>query len=691
MFFGVDYYPEHWVYPHAGTPENPESRWHQDVLLMVEAGVNVVRMGEFAWGLYEPEEGKFDFSWMLRMMDLFKDAGIKVVLGTPTAAPPIWLAKKYPEILPLDADGLRRHEGTRRAVCLNNNIFRDHTERLVRELAKALGSHPQLIAWQVDNGLGGHGSEFTFNEETREDWIQWLKLKYETLDRLNEMHGNRFWTQMISDWNHVPMPRRSPTNHNPSLVMDWMRFTSDSIVAYARMQVSILKEITPKIPVTQNLRAMSRNFDHFDMAELLDFVSVDSDATMKNRSAENAFYIDVMRSLKKQNIHAPGDSNSGFWVMEHKAGNVNWADVNSLIRPGVMRLFTYQWISRGADGVLYFLWRQPRIGSEKFYGGVLTHDGRADGRVYQEFKQVGTELELLSAVLKGTRVKADVAIVVSPENEWNLRRLPQPNRHFHQREHMQLFHAAFHDRNIPVEFVRPTEDLSKYKVVIAPSLQLLAGVEADQLKLYVMNGGTLVGTCNTGLVDEHHMAPDSGFPHDLTDVFGLEVMEFDPLPPGEENHMAMKGGFTATQIHPGRLWCDIIKPLSCQVLATFSKDFYAGSPAFTLNSFGTGRALYIGTVSHQAFYNDLVTYLRQVAGVVPLLRVPDSIEVSAREKDGSRYYFLLNHQNTPVRLNFYKPVHDFLTSRSFSGNYDLAPHGVLVLDESLTQAAEPSI
>ena len=691
MFFGVDYYPEHWVYPHAGTPENPESRWHQDVLLMVEAGVNVVRMGEFAWGLYEPEEGKFDFSWMLRMMDLFKDAGIKVVLGTPTAAPPIWLAKKYPEILPLDADGLRRHEGTRRAVCLNNNIFRDHTERLVRELAKALGSHPQLIAWQVDNGLGGHGSEFTFNEETREDWIQWLKLKYETLDRLNEMHGNRFWTQMISDWNHVPMPRRSPTNHNPSLVMDWMRFTSDSIVAYARMQVSILKEITPKIPVTQNLRAMSRNFDHFDMAELLDFVSVDSDATMKNRSAENAFYIDVMRSLKKQNIHAPGDSNSGFWVMEHKAGNVNWADVNSLIRPGVMRLFTYQWISRGADGVLYFLWRQPRIGSEKFYGGVLTHDGRADGRVYQEFKQVGTELELLSAVLKGTRVKADVAIVVSPENEWNLRRLPQPNRHFHQREHMQLFHAAFHDRNIPVEFVRPTEDLSKYKVVIAPSLQLLAGVEADQLKLYVMNGGTLVGTCNTGLVDEHHMAPDSGFPHDLTDVFGLEVMEFDPLPPGEENHMAMKGGFTATQIHPGRLWCDIIKPLSCQVLATFSKDFYAGSPAFTLNSFGTGRALYIGTVSHQAFYNDLVTYLRQVAGVVPLLRVPDSIEVSAREKDGSRYYFLLNHQNTPVRLNFYKPVHDFLTSRSFSGNYDLAPHGVLVLDESLAQAAEPSI
>ncbi|MBI3869460.1 MAG: beta-galactosidase [Verrucomicrobia bacterium] len=687
MYFGVDYYPEHWVYPHAGTPEHPEARWQEDVSLMMEAGVNVVRMGEFAWGLYEPHEGQFDFAWMRRMMDLLGDAGIKVVLGTPTAAPPIWLARKYPQILPLDERGQLRYEGTRRAVCLNSDKFRELSVKVVEALARALGDHPQLIGWQIDNGLGGHGTEFTFNEETRADWIQWLRMKYETLDRLNEMHGNRFWAQMVHEWDHVPMPRRAPTVHNPALIMDWLRFSSDSIVAYARMQTELLKQITPHVPVTQNLRAMTRDFDHFDMAETLDFVSVDSDATMTTKSAENACYIDMMRSLKKQGIRAPGGGDSGFWVIEHKAGNVSWADVNTLVRPGVIRLFSHQWVSRGADGLLYFHWRQPRIGSEKFYGGVLTHDGRADGRVYQEFKQIGKEMEKLGPILAGTRVKSEVAILVSSENDWNMRHVPQPNRRFNQREHVQLFYNAFHDRSVPVDFVRATEDLSRYKAVIAPSIQLLAGGEADLLKLYVMHGGTVVATCNTGLVDEHHMAPDSGYPHDLTDLFGLEVVEFDPLPAGEENHLAVKGGFAATHLHPARIWCDIIKPISCQVLATFAKDFYAGSPALTINQYGEGRAIYIGTISQPSFYHDLVGFLRQQCGVHPLLKVPENIEVSAREKDGMRVYFLLNHQNSPVRLTFYKPVHDFLTNKTISGPYDLQPHGVLILDESIALSA----
>lgn len=685
MYFGVDYYPEHWVYPHAGTRERPEDRWQEDVSLMMEAGVNVVRMGEFAWGLYEPEEGRFDFEWMRRMMDLLGEAGIKVVLGTPTAAPPLWAARRYPHILPVDSSGLSRSEGTRRAVCLNSGKYRELSARIVEELARNLGRHPQLISWQVDNGLGGHGTEFSFNEETRREWIEWLRMKYETLDRLNEMHGNRFWSQMVYDWDELPMPRRAPTVHNPALLMDWMRFSSDSIVAYARLQIDILKRATPEVPVTHNLRAMTRDFDHFDMAETLDFVSVDSDATVRSRSSDNACYIDMMRSLKKTGIRAPGGAGSGFWVIEHKAGNVNWTEVNSLVRPGVVRLFSHQWVSRGADGLLYFMWRQPRIGSEKFYGGVLTHDGRADGRVYAEFKQIGKEMEKLAPILQGSRVKAEVGILVTPENDWNMRHLPQPTSHFNQREHLLLYYNALHGRNIPVDFVRPTEDLTGYKLLIAPSLQLLGGGEADRLKLFVMNGGTLVGTCNTGLVDEHHMAPDSGYPHDLTDVFGLEVMEFDPLPLSEENHLAVKGGFIATQLHTARLWCDVIKPLSCQVLATFAKDFYAGSPALTVNQFGAGRAVYVGTVGTAHFYHDLINYLRNLCGVHPLIKVPENIEVSAREKDGTRVYFLLNHQSTAIRLNFYKPVHDFLSDRTLSGGFDLPGYGVLILDESIAR------
>ena len=680
MYFGVDYYPEHWVYPYAGTAEKPEERWKRDVDLMIAAGVNVVRMGEFAWGLYEREEGKYDFEWMRRAMDLFGRAGIKVVLGTPTAAPPIWLAQKHPEILPIDERGLKRYEGTRRAYCANSDIYWDYTQKIVRALAEALGKHPQLIAWQIDNGLGGHNTEASFNEEARRDWHAWLRAKYETIERLNDQVGLRFWGQVVSKFEEVPMPRATPAAHNPALVIDWMRFCSDTIVAYARMQANLLRELTPDIPVTQNLRALTRTFDHFDMAEVIDFVSLDSNAAIKSKASELACEIDMIRSLKKTNIKTP-NGDTGFWVIEQKAGHVDWQEVNSGVRPGVIRLFTYQLISRGASGVLFFLWRQPRMGIEQFYGGVLTHDGRGENRGYIEIKQMGEELKLLAPALKDTRVVAETCILFSHDNDWDFKYNRQLNKHFHLREHIQLFYNALHDRNIPVDFARPTEDLSKYKIVFVPSIHLLAGGEADLLKLYVQNGGTLVATCNTGLVDEHHIAPDSGFPHDMTDLFGLEVLEFDPLPPGEENHLMIKGQFTTTHLHPARLWCDIIEAKGCQVLGTYAKDFYAGRPAITINNYGDGKAIYIGTVSTQPFYADLVVWLRQLVGLFPLLKVPDTVQVSMRQKEGRKIYFLLNHQPSPVRISFFKPMQDFLSGREISGNYDLPPHGVLVLDE----------
>jgi beta-galactosidase len=680
MYFGADYYPEHWIYPYAGTAEEPESRWERDAHLMFAAGINVVRMGEFSWGLCERQEGQYDFAWLRRAMDVMAMAGIQVVLGTPTAAPPIWLARKHPEILPRDEQGLTKYQGTRRAYCLNSDTYWDYSKRIVHAMAKALGDHPQLIAWQIDNGIGGHETECSFNEESRRDWIAWLKAKYETIERLNELMGLRFWGQIVSDWDEVPMPMSAPTVHNPSLLTDWRRFSSDTCVAFVKMQADLLHEITPSIPVTSNLRAPARKFDHWDMAAVLDFVSVDSNPTVKTKSAENACDLDMLRSLKKSDIRIPGGE-CGFWIIEQKAAQVNWQDVNSLVRPGVVRLFTYQMISRGAEGVLYFFWRQPRVGSEKFYGGVLTHDGRNQGRVYKEISQIGEEIKLLSGVLKDTKVVADVCILYSHDNEWTLNQPMQPNSYFNQRQHIQLFYNALHDRNIQVDFARPTEDLSKYKLVIAPSLHLLAGGEADLLKLYVQNGGTLVATFNTGLVDEYGIAPDTGYPHDLTDLFGMEVMEFDPLPPSEENHLNFKGAFPTSHLHPARIWCDLIEPKECQVLATYAKDFYAGRPAMTMNTFGLGTAIYIGTMSHQHFYSDLVVWLRQMCNLFPLIKVPETVEVSMRQKEDTKIYFVLNHQDSHIRLQFYKPVHDFLTGNTLQGNYDLPPHGVLLLDE----------
>jgi beta-galactosidase len=547
-------------------------------------------------------------------------------------------------------------------------------------MAKALGDHKQVVAWQIDSGIGGHQTEFSFNEEARHEWQMWLEAKYETIERLNEQLGLRYWGQLVSSWDQVPMPKLAPTVHNPALLLDWNRFCSDTIVQFIKMQADVLRELCPRHPLTTNLRALQRRFDHFDMAQVLDFVSIESNAAIKAKAAELACEIDILRSLKKTDVRTP-DGDYGFWVIEQKAGQVNWQDVNSLVRPGIVRLFTYQLISRGASGVMYYHWRQPRIGNEKFYGAVLPHHLHQNNRVYREISQIGEELKLLAPVIKGTKVVAEACILYSHDNDWALQQPMQPNKFFNLRDHIQLIYTALHDRNISIDFARPTEDLSKYRLVFAPSLHLMAGGEADRLKLYVQNGGTLVGTFNTGLVDEHQIAPDTGYPHDLTDLFGLEVVEFDPLPPGEENHLTFKGAFPTSHMHPARLWCDIIEPNGCQILATYAKDFYSGTPAMTMNTFGLGKAVYIGTLSHQHFYYDLVTWLRQMCNLHPLLKVPDTVEVSLRQKEGTKVFFLLNHQNSPVRIQFYKPMHDFLTGSTFSGNYDLPPHGVLVLDE----------
>src|SRR3974390_2951010 len=637
MYFGVDYHPEQWVYPYGGTLDNPESSWEQDAELMQAAGINVVRIGEFIWGLCEPEDGKYDFSWLKRVMDILGRSGIKVVLATPTAAPPLWLARKHPEILPIDERGLTKHEGTRRAVCLNSDVFWKYSKRIVEQMAKTLGQHPDLIAWQIDNGLGGNFTEASFNEEPRRDWHSWLAAKYETIERLNQLMGLRHWGQVVTGWDQVPMPMAAPTLHNPACVLDWCRFCSGTIGQFVKMQAGLLRELTPKCPVTTNLRPLVHRFDHFDLAEVIDFVSIERTAAIKAKSAELACEIDMLRSLKKSGIRTP-DGDTGFWVIEQKAGNVTWQEVNSLVRPGVLRMFTYQLISRGATAILFFRWRQPRFGTEKFHGAVLPHKAREDGRVYREVAQLGEEVKLLAPSLQGTHVRAETCILYSHDNEWALQQPNQPNKFFNLRDHILLFYTALHDRNIAVDFARPTEDLSQYKIVFAPSLHLLAGGEADRLKLYVQNGGTLVATFNTGLVDEHNMAPDTGYPHDLTDLFGLEVLEFDQLPVGEENHMTFKGTFPTSHLHPARLWCDLIEPHECQILAAYAKDFYAGRPAMTMHTYGLGKAIYIGTQSHQHFYNDLVGWLRQICNLHPLLKVPDTVEVSMRPSDDSRVF-----------------------------------------------------
>ena len=304
-----------------------------------------------------------------------------------------------------------------------------------RGLAYVQFSHYHAVSYThlIDNGLGGNFTEAAFNDDACLDWHGWLEAKYETVERMNDLMGLRHWGQVVTRWDQVPMPMHAPAAHNPALVLDWCRFCSDTIVQFVKMQAEVLHELTPDCPVTTNLRPLIHRFDHFDLAEVIDFVSIESTASIKAKSSELACEIDMLRSLKKTGIRSP-DGDTGFWVMEQKAGNVNWQDVNSLVRPGVLRMFTYQLVSRGATAIVFFRWRQPRFGTEKFHGAILPHHLEGSSRVYQEISQISEELKMLAPALKDTKVIPEVCILYSHDNDWTLQQPNQPNKFFSLRE-----------------------------------------------------------------------------------------------------------------------------------------------------------------------------------------------------------------------------------------------------------------
>ena len=307
MYFGVDYHPEQWVFPYGGSAENPEAEWLHDVELMVKAGINVVRIGEFTWGLCEPEDGKFDFTWLNRVMDILGQAGIQVVLATPTAAPPIWLTEKHPEILPLDEHGRVKHAGTRRAVCLNSEAFWNHSKRIVEEMAKALGPHPQLIAWQIDNGLGGNFTEAAFNEASSLDWHGWLEAKYRNHQAAERNDGSA----SLGPGGHplgsgADADARARPLHNPALVLDWKPVLQRHHCAVRQNASRGAARSDARPPGDDEPARPHHRFDHFDLAEAIDFVSIESTAAIKAKPSEIACEIDMLRSLKKEDIKHAG-------------------------------------------------------------------------------------------------------------------------------------------------------------------------------------------------------------------------------------------------------------------------------------------------------------------------------------------------------------------------------------------------
>jgi beta-galactosidase len=723
ILYGGDYNPEQWS----------EEVWQEDVRLMKQAGVNMVSLGIFSWALLQPEPDRYDFAWLDKVMDLLWKHGIYVDLATATASPPAWLSVRHPDTLPMDENGVRYSHGSRQHYCPNSPVYRDYSERLVRRLAERYTDHPALAMWHVNNEYGCHVSR-CFCPQCEAAFRQWLRQRYGSIEVLNDRWGTAFWSQTYYDWDEIPLPRKTPTYANPAQQLDYARFMSDSLLACYRTELRVLKEITPDVPVVTNLMGFFKPLDYFTWAPHMDLVTWDSyPEPTAGVPVLAAMSHDLMRSLKQ---------GQPFLLMEQTPSQVNWRPQNPLKRPGIMRLWSYQTLAHGGDGILFFQWRASRAGAEKFHGAMVPHAGEKT-RVYREVAQLGAELKRLDELVD-SRVEAQVAIVFDWSNWWALELDSKPSRDIRYLDELLRYYRPLFERNIAVDFVPPTGNLSQYKVVLAPTLYMLTEEGAANLASFVRQGGHLLTTFFSGIVDENDRVHLGGYPSLLRDVLGLWVEEFDPLLPGQTvacrgtgvpltaetgdvGGMAPAGDAQAARsqaaptgldaesvgdvgeqmadvqrtevaaVLPERfkadLWADIIHLQGAQVLAEFAGEFYAGYPAITVHRYGSGLAVYVGTRPEDRVIAELLSALTEAAGVKPSLNVPAGVEVTCRRAaDGQRYWFLLNHTEQVQRIALPTPAwgsyRNLLTGQEVEGELALAAHDVAVLREAVETATE---
>jgi beta-galactosidase len=666
--YGGDYNAEQW----------PEEIWRDDVRLMRLAGVNLVTVGVFVWALLQPAEERYEFGWLDRLLDLLADGGILVDLATATAAQPAWASLKYPDILPVDEQGLQIGYGSRQSYCPNSPSYRRLAVALVEAMAGRYGRHRALALWHVNNEYGCHVAS-CYCETCAGGFRKWLEGRYGSLERLNEAWGSRFWSQTYYRWEEIQPPRATSTFKNPGQVLDYQRFMSDSLLACYRAEAEVLRRLTPGVPITTNFPPDQKPLDAFRWAREMDLVSWNSypdpvpSATRPHDPALPAFGHDLMRSLK---------GGLPFLITEQAPSQVNWRDININKRPGTMRLWSYQALARGADGVMFFQWRQSRRGAERFHSGMVGVSGDERSRVFREVSALGRELQGLEA-LPGSRLAGRVAILLDYETWWAVDNRPAPSADLHYLEQVRDYHKALYDLNAPVDFLSLNGELEGYPLVVAPVLFMLKEGLAERIDRYVSGGGTFLTTFFSGIADETGAIFPGGYPGPLTDILGLRVEEFDPLKPGMRNGIVMSEPLAPLQgQYASRLWCDVVVAEAAQTLAVFASDYYRGRPCLTVNRRGSGRAYYVATRPEARFLKDFFQGLLPQLGVQPPLVAPPGIEVTRRGGPQGELLFVLNHNDAHARLELPEGSFVDLVRRArVAGSFLLEPFDVAVLQE----------
>jgi beta-galactosidase len=656
--YGGDYNPEQW------TPDT----WQEDARLMQEAGVNRVTLGVFSWGKLEPTPGQYDFAWLDEIIDLLYTHGVRVNLATPTASPPPWLIRMHPEILPVTADGVTLWHGSRRHYCPHSSAYREYSIRIVTALAEHYRDHPAISLWHIDNEYACHISE-CFCDVSVAAFRQWLLKRYGTLENLNKAWGTAFWSQQYYDWQEIQAPKRTPAFINPSQKLDWERFCSDSWLACFEDQKTVLRAITPNLPLTTNFMNFHRPLDYWKFASSEDLVSNDSypNTSQPDWMIEAGMGSDLMRSL---------GCGRPWLLMEQAPTHVNWRQRNTTKRPGIMRLGSFQAMAHGADGIMFFQWRASVAGAEKFHSAMLPHVG-TDSRVWREIVALGAELKKLDDVL-GSHVQTETAILFDWENWWALEREAKLSGDLRLMHQVKAIYTELFHHNITVDFIHPESDLSHYRLVIAPNLYLVNVRSVKNIEQYVKQGGTLLMTFFSGIVDDNDHVRPGHIPAPFCDLLGLWIEEFVAYAETQRNVIEIVNG----QSYPCELWSDIIRPAGAEVLGHYQEDYFAGSPAITRHQFGKGTSYYLGTsLAHEG----LAWLLGQIcadAGVQPILNVPDGVEVTSRKNDTHAWFFVLNHSDKEVRIKLPAKELDLITG-TITNTVKLEPKGIAIIQSEI--------
>lgn len=662
LLHGGDYNPEQWL-------KRPDIL-EKDLDMLEKANCNVVTLGVFSWSTLEPEEGIFHFEWLQEIIDKLYKRGISTILGTPSGARPKWMADKYPEVLRVDETGHRNHFGFRHNHCYTSPVYREKVHIMNKKLAEEVAVHPGVILMHISNELGGECHCPLCQEAFR----GWLKEKYQTIENLNDRWCTTFWSHTYQKFDQIESPSRIGETQLHGLNLDWKRFVTHQTIDFLRQEVAALREGGSELPVTANLMHFFGGLDYFKLAKEIDVVSWDTYPTWYKKplidiAYDNGMCHDLMRSLKRK----------PFFQMESCPTSTNWQSVSKLKKPGMLFAQSMQAIAHGGEGALYFQIRQSRGASEKFHGAVIDHYGGEDTRVFREVSEVGAALKELKE-LAGTTTRSQVAMIYDWDSQWAMEDSQGPrNKGLHYMETMLKYYREFRKQGLNVDLIDMTCDLDAYKILAMPMVYMFKEGFAEKVRTFVENGGILITSYWSGIVDDTDRCYLGGTPHGLMDVLGLRSTEIDGLYDWEENQMVPETGnqlgLTGTYICKNL--CDLVELRGAKPLMTYGSDFYQGYPCLTVNTFGKGNAWYVAADADEKFYADFLGKVVKDSCVSSGIseEIPDALEITVRERDNIKYYIYQNYGTQAVKI----PVPDGKVTWVYgNGQEELKVYGLAV-------------